>query len=356
MKIIRFIDTNTIEIISSLLRWFFLIIVIVLFCYPPIANYLSYSFTNALPLIIFSFVYMSITQFFLHTKQENSKLYIYFTRCGVVFDGIAILWLIAISGNPNSPFFLISPLFVIHAALYWNIIGAISSAISMIIGYGVLLYILPISFTGMELYDFIMKSIMLMVIAFYGGIIASRERQYYSEKNYYMLQSLQDGLTGLSNHRSFQVDLQKKLQEGTPFYLLICDIDHFKQVNDQYGHPVGDEVLHSIARILKTNLLTTDSHAYRYGGEEFTVILEENNESQMKEYIQKVTNQLKLVPLNYDQIPVKVTLSFGITRNYHEDSSSEIVKRADELLYLAKHRGRNQYVFEEKGPVINQGS
>lgn len=157
-----------------------------------------------------------------------------------------------------------------------------------------------------------------------------------------------DGLTGLVNHRSFQARLDEHLASaqryGKKVSLLLTDIDHFKAVNDTYGHPVGDVVLQQVARILQKEARNTDVAA-RYGGEEFAVVMPETDLAGALRTAERIREKVGAAVFRTEQGELKVTLSIGIA-TFPDDAhtKSQLVERADGGLYHAKRHGRNQTV------------
>ncbi|WP_051654139.1 diguanylate cyclase [Persephonella sp. KM09-Lau-8] len=151
-----------------------------------------------------------------------------------------------------------------------------------------------------------------------------------------------DPLTGIYNKGKFNRILEEELKKvkryGRPLGLIIFDIDHFKKINDTYGHQVGDYVLKTIAKIVKENIRDTDVFA-RWGGEEFVIIAPETDISGTRILAEKLRK--KIEEYNFDKVG-KVTSSFGVTEATPEDTPDSIVKRADQALYLAKEKGRNR--------------
>ncbi len=157
-----------------------------------------------------------------------------------------------------------------------------------------------------------------------------------------------DGLTGLLNHRAFQGRLDEHLAQaqryGKKVSLILCDIDHFKSVNDTYGHPVGDEVLRGVAKTLGTEARQTDLVA-RYGGEEFAVVMPETDGGGAMVIAERIRERIGKFVFESDQGPLKVTMSIGVA-TFPEDGArkAELIERADGCLYHAKRHGRNQCV------------
>jgi diguanylate cyclase (GGDEF)-like protein len=157
-----------------------------------------------------------------------------------------------------------------------------------------------------------------------------------------------DGLTGLLNHRTFQerTDAQFRQSEryGKRLSLILCDIDHFKSVNDTYGHPMGDVVLKGVAATIAREARTTDIVA-RYGGEEFAVVMPETDAAGAMVIAERIRERIGKRVFETEQGPLKVTMSLGVA-TFPEDAQrkAELIERADACLYHAKRHGRNQCV------------
>ena len=154
--------------------------------------------------------------------------------------------------------------------------------------------------------------------------------------------SVTDGLTGLTNHRAL---MQRLHEEGVrskrndrPFSVIMADVDHFKQYNDDFGHPQGDVVLKQVAALLKESTRTVDCVA-RYGGEEFAVLLPETEMSGALEVAERIRTKVERAEFPNRQ----VTLSIGVAEFPRDaETTNEIIVVADAALYVAKHNGRNQ--------------
>ncbi len=157
-----------------------------------------------------------------------------------------------------------------------------------------------------------------------------------------------DGLTGLTNHRTFQTKfadmLERAERHGHKVAVLLCDVDFFKKVNDGYGHPVGDEVLRRVARVLAEVPRKIDVSA-RYGGEEFAVLLDNVDVAQAKAVAERIRIEISKVVVDTEKGPLSVTESVGVAA-YPEDGRDRatLIERADLALYHAKHTGRNRVV------------
>jgi diguanylate cyclase (GGDEF)-like protein len=185
---------------------------------------------------------------------------------------------------------------------------------------------------------------MLGVIANQVAISMQNARMYEALEE----QATTDGLTGLVNHRTFQERFSTMLGRAErhefPVSLLLTDIDHFKKVNDTYGHPTGDEVLRRVAGILKASARKIDIVA-RYGGEEFALVLESTDRAGARQLAERIRQEVEQQTFPSGKGPFKATLSIGVA-SYPEDAreKAEIIARADQSLYAAKHGGRNRTV------------
>jgi diguanylate cyclase (GGDEF)-like protein len=157
-----------------------------------------------------------------------------------------------------------------------------------------------------------------------------------------------DGLTGLVNHRTFQVRLDDQLAQarryGKKLALILCDIDHFKAVNDTHGHPAGDLVLKAVARTLQREARATDVVA-RYGGEEFAVVMPETDGAGAVVIAERIRERVKALAVDTGRGPLRVTLSLGIAAVPDDaEGKADLVARADACLYRAKRTGRDRSV------------
>lgn len=151
-----------------------------------------------------------------------------------------------------------------------------------------------------------------------------------------------DMLTGLVNRSQFDVVLKSEFNRqhrySRPLSLIMLDLDYFKDINDSYGHDVGDQVLIELAHLLKRNLRKADCCA-RWGGEEFMLLAPETSLEQAVRLADKIRGAIK-----HTIFPIQgsVTASFGVVEVHSQESIKSVMKRADDALYLAKDKGRDQ--------------
>lgn len=165
---------------------------------------------------------------------------------------------------------------------------------------------------------------------------------------HHALQSaLRDELTGLGNKRALHADLHREaeraLRHDTPLSIIILDADHFKNINDTYGHVAGDQILKSLARTL-TSCARQSDMCFRYGGEEFLAILDNTNSSQAKLIAERFRSTIEAQSFYFGAQRIPVTASLGTATHRAGEPLETFIARADKALYQAKHEGRNRSV------------
>ena len=154
--------------------------------------------------------------------------------------------------------------------------------------------------------------------------------------------SQKDPLTGLFNRRVIDQSLVELHQHHSSYAVMLIDLDYFKQINDRYGHDVGDHVLRRVAQVLQNNIRSED-FAGRYGGEEFMLILQNKSRSQVMAIAERCRRQIAIEQFMLQEyVELKITASFGIAFSDAGISQEHITKYADQALYQAKENGRNQ--------------
>ncbi len=162
--------------------------------------------------------------------------------------------------------------------------------------------------------------------------------------------SLNDQLTGVLNRRSFDIDLERifssKKRESGSISLLMIDVDFFKKYNDFYGHPAGDEILKKVAGILGNSIKRETDHLYRYGGEEFSIILDGTDKKGAEKISREIITNFNNALIEHKKSSKGIlTVSIGISTIAlsKTDTIEDFVNKADSALYKAKENGRDRY-------------
>lgn len=183
----------------------------------------------------------------------------------------------------------------------------------------------------------------------FGYIVAKRD---ILQRQQLMYMARMDSLTNTGNRRAADEELEIAIKDfkrtNTLYWLIALDVDHFKDVNDSFGHEVGDQTLKTLAQVIKQHIRATD-RIFRMGGEEFTILIKDQNIRNVEilaEKLRELVENAKIIPEQ------KITISLGVTCLKADDSVKSWTKRADDMLYLAKKQGRNQVITESQRPNL----
>ncbi len=166
-------------------------------------------------------------------------------------------------------------------------------------------------------------------------------------------QALTDALTGLGNRGAMETAIDHQWQMAQRynqhFCILMLDIDHFKSINDTYGHAVGDKVIKTVASVIKETTRQTD-RVYRYGGEEFVVILNKSELVGAAVISERIREAVAALTINNEKSEeaINVTISIGGSCSAHNSHIEDLMQQADKVLYYAKNNGRNQVKLSTK--------
>ncbi|MBW8192331.1 diguanylate cyclase [Neiella marina] len=166
-----------------------------------------------------------------------------------------------------------------------------------------------------------------------------------------------DALTQLFNRGHWEEQLRQEYarmqRSKRPSTLIMLDIDHFKRINDEYGHLAGDEVIREVARRIKRTKRTTDI-AGRYGGEEFAVLLLDTEPDQALYFAERLRKVVEKKAVEFEQHSISLTISVGIAQNSADiESHQNWLEKADEALYTSKREGRNRVTMSESKPYLD---
>lgn len=160
-------------------------------------------------------------------------------------------------------------------------------------------------------------------------------------------QATTDPLTGLFNRRQIlelgSLGEQQWFRHAVPYSVVICDLDHFKAINDRFGHDAGDAVLCHAARIFRAGTREADSVG-RWGGEEFLLLLPHTNHGEALHLAQRVCQRLEAAPVEINAHTISVTVTMGVSTLHPDESITDAIMRADRALYDGKSAGRNRVI------------
>lgn len=176
--------------------------------------------------------------------------------------------------------------------------------------------------------------------------IATMRRELIATQQQLEMQANTDVLTGLANRRHFNqllnAEMARATRHDTPLTLAYLDLDHFKRINDSFGHPAGDEVLRQVARFFSDNIRNEDFIG-RIGGEEFCLCMPGIDIAAAQQACERYRQGIEALRIQSDAVELQVTASIGLTQLTADDTAMEtLFERADSGLYRAKHNGRNQ--------------
>ena len=176
-----------------------------------------------------------------------------------------------------------------------------------------------------------------------------KTQQYRKKLLEQRLQTHTDPLTKIPNRIAYNERIEQEYERWkrtqTPLCMSVIDIDHFKSINDKYGHAAGDKTLQVIAKHLRGTIRKTDFLA-RWGGEEFVVLFPDSEVGSLQPVLEKMRAKLEGLPFKFKQQPVTITASFGVTQFSGSDTIETVFERADKHLYTAKNNGRNQIIHD----------
>lgn len=301
-------------------------------------------------------LFASAITLYLYKYHRKIEIFDLVLPCSIV--GASVLWfyLINLSASPNVPIYIYSSIvFIVLANLCIQVRFMPALIVSLIITI--------VNLTGVyhaidgAMGQFILYLLSYMpVLAFslvmsWGSTYKSRSIFLHHKLESFNRQILElmahtDMLTGIDNRRYFERKAKTTISDNThdekPMALIMFDVDHFKLINDNYGHDVGDAVLKKIADVCKTVLRNSDLFA-RYGGEEFIALLPNTKEENAYLIADRLRKKIEQTPITVSKIgPIYYTVSVGITMvNYDKETLNDAIKHADTALYSAKSAGRN---------------
>jgi len=279
---------------------------------------------------------MLVTQIALIRARDDKKSLQFILKAGIIFDFLALIWLMYLSEGIHSPLYPISILFVMHATIYWRTKGALISLAVFSLAY-LLMGILTVNLTDFQHYFTLFFNLFfLWIIGLFGALIMLRERAHYAQKEAYHHLAHRDYLSGLFNQLSFQEKFKRKVDANESFTLLLGDIDDFKKVYDDYGHLTGDEVIRKVGAVFRTITEPYKGQAFRYGGEEFVILLPQMDDHVIQQFLKDLYYRLEALT------PIAISMSFGQAETREANDPEKLIALADQRLYVAKKAGKGR--------------
>lgn len=182
--------------------------------------------------------------------------------------------------------------------------------------------------------------------------VDEKTRELKRQSDYFQRQARIDQLTGLANRRAFDEWLAREFRDSRrrdrPLSLAILDLDHFKRINDDYTHLIGDRIMQVVARVLRRHIREKDQAA-RWGGEEFTLTFPDRRARDAAGICERIRQAMEQTDFSDIAPGLTITASFGISDNENADSYETLLRQADQALYHAKSEGRNRVVIYNNG-------
>ena len=284
-------------------------------------------------------------------------LYVYFSGKVKIGSYIAsavvcglILALTYTGGQSNTGLYWVYPLFFIQFIFLGAFLGTLVTA--TLIGIIALMLsnnsAIPADYADVEVQRAMASLLTLVALSTISEFFRHRSHQDLSTQHTdKLIEAVTDPLTGLTNRRFLDAfylpDCQRNEAQKFPMAVILCDVDHFKQINDSAGHQTGDGVLIKVARLLAENVRSEDVVS-RIGGEEFLILAQQANAKNGHGIAEKLRKKLEQAEMR--ELTDGVTASFGVAQAASFRELNDAMARADKLLYEAKHQGRNQVVSQ----------
>ncbi|PHS39150.1 MAG: GGDEF domain-containing protein [Sulfurovum sp.] len=279
-------------------------------------------------------------------KKDLYRLFIFLLIIAPIAATIGNLFITSKLEDPalymTELYLIIFWIFTVSGLRLWE--ATISAMTTVIV-----IFIVTYFFFSLSLESFVMHSFWMLAsfsFGFLGAYLLDRSyKEVFSTHEQLIHLAMTDKLTGLYNRAKLDELLQNELDRAEQFHhtfgLVIMDLDHFKEINDTYGHQAGDTVLREVSQLVTEGLRPKDK-VVRWGGEEFLLICAETDQKEVLERVKKLC--LKIEQHRFS-IPAGITASFGLTQSSKGDTIDSVIKRADDALYLAKNSGRNRIEF-----------
>ncbi len=306
--------------------------------------------SDMLPLLTLVHLYILPPALFLISlstfRKESSRLTIFLLALAPIAAAIGNLFIVINIENPSMRlteiYLILFWIFTVSGLRLWH--ATISAFTTVLI-----VFVVTYFFFSLTKENFIMHCFWMLAAFSFGFLAAyllekSNKSVFQQHENLKQL-AVTDRLTGLNNRIKLDEILQDELDRSQRFDhrfgLLIMDLDYFKDVNDTYGHQVGDETLVEIGKLITEHLRSTD-RAVRWGGEEFILIYLETDRDELLTLAETLRQKIGSHPF---KTVGSMTVSVGVTLYHPGDTKDSIIQRADQALYATKEHGRNSVQF-----------
>lgn len=304
--------------------------------------------------ILFNMLYLPVLWTIYKQNQQWNK---YIVRLILFFYlSVLLLFTVALSILPQNQFASINPYIIgIFGVSAFIVAPPVASFTLYLISYLFFFFLLPIFQYNSQAVEILRINAFLMIImawflsrmVYRLKLVTFMDKKALEESNLNLQNMvMRDSMTLLLNHKNIFLRLTEEIERakriGYPLSVVMLDIDHFKVINDNYGHQAGDEVILQVTEILNETCRATDVIG-RYGGDEFVVILPDTNAGQALILAERIRQ--KVVEAEFDK-GIQVSISGGI-RELGDESADQLIKGVDEQLYQAKSKGRNRFEIME---------
>lgn len=268
-----------------------------------------------------------------------------------VVNAIARIWLV---GGLGTPMHVVGPVIAGAMGLLWERFilkkhgaspGTLALLGLMISSTALLLFVLPFEIAlpiFLSGWPLMMLASVAASVSF--GLFLRRELDQVEREALLKKAAFRDELTGLHNRRSFDAEVTTALKKTDPLFMFMIDVDHFKHINDRYGHAFGDHALRVLTSSMKATVRSHDIVG-RLGGEEFGILSTALDVDQARSLADSLLASARSVAISHRGTPVALTVSIGVSQARSGDSASRVFVAADKALYRAKRSGRNRYEF-----------
>ncbi|MGS2720532.1 GGDEF domain-containing protein [Paraglaciecola aestuariivivens] len=303
-------------------------------------------------LVISGFIFLSSNLILRSTSIKNP--FVFASTLVIISLMLLMLYLVVTGGVEGTGplwLYIVPPMTLffggmIKGSLHLGLFITVIAVVMFFPDDKLLVYSYTYEFKSRILYSFLTVSLLFAFYEYARQSSFSRMREMSEE---FEKQAMHDPLSGLLNRRgmveALQEEYDRRKRYASDLTVMMCDIDHFKKINDQYGHDKGDAIIKDFANKFKLGLRKQDSVA-RWGGEEYLFLLPETTGKQALLLAEKLRKEIESEEFQHKDKTFNVTVSFGIHQLTEQDSIHQAISKADKNLYAAKTQGRNLCIID----------